>query len=164
VPERSPAASVRHRHAGAHRDRGPPRSCGNTAAGSRSPSPRSLPAPRKLSFANNGQQALTKLAAEPFDVVVTDADVAASGTPSADETCAKADLLPLHIAERRVHASAMPRSAATCSGCGGLPFPIVEGVTHHHHPLRSNEQTSGVIGASHVSDRLCHDLTKPTEG
>ncbi|VAW99273.1 hypothetical protein MNBD_GAMMA20-1534 [hydrothermal vent metagenome] len=77
---------------------------------------------------------------------------------------AKAEKLPLHVAEERVHGFSHAEIGAYLLDLWGLPLPIVEAVAHHHHPERAGEDTFGVTGAVHVADRLAHLDTDPQAG
>jgi len=69
---------------------------------------------------------------------------------------AKAEGLPLHVAEEQVHGFGHAEIGAYLLDLWGLPLPIVEAVAHHHHPDRAGESTFGVVGTVHVADRLAH--------
>jgi len=71
---------------------------------------------------------------------------------------AKAESLPLHVAEEKLYGVTHAEVGAYLLGIWGLPYPIVEAVANHHHPSRVPPHDFGILDAVHIAECLISEV------
>jgi len=74
------------------------------------------------------------------------------------QSMAQSEIIPMHIAERRLFGISHAEIGAYLMGIWGLPYPIVEAIANHHEPMRvPGRDRFGILEAVYVANCLAND-------